>query len=411
MSGSVAPAPTIRRRYRALRRRRPWRVGVLLIVGLATLGGANLLPPYLGEHPFPFFYAYILFAAWYGDGWDGVTAVTLGALAYADVLPPGRSLAIANPVDAAAETVFTVTSLLLVTLIQRLRRAHALARTEIAERRRIEEALRASEERLRIEHAAAEAARRIAEDALGARDRFLATVSHELQTPLTAVGAGLGLLEMNASERLQPPERALLANARRNTESLRRQIADLLTLGKGVTDTLTLECDTVDLRDVAGDALAGIHALVAEKGQTLDVDLSAPLPVRGDARRLEQTVVNLLSNAHRYTPPGATIRVVGRVAEGAVTLTVGDDGPGIPEDERERIFARFYRLGATGGGGLGLSIARGIVELHGGRLWAEGGPGQGAAFHLRLPQGTAETAETAETTGTAGTAETAGTAT
>ncbi len=119
MSGSAAPAPTIRSRYHALRRRRSWRIGVLVIVGLATMRGADLLPPYLGEHPFPFFYAYILFAAWYGDGWDGVAAVALGALACADVPPPGRSLAIANPVDAAAEIVFTVTSLLLVTLIQR----------------------------------------------------------------------------------------------------------------------------------------------------------------------------------------------------------------------------------------------------------------------------------------------------
>lgn len=368
---------------------------MLLISGLTILGVTDGLPPYLGEHPFPFFYAYILFAAWYGDGWDGLAAVTLGAVACADVLPPGNSLAIADPVNSAAEVVFTVTSLLLVILVQRLRRAHALARGEVAERRRIEAALRASEQHLRAEHAATEAARRVAEEALGARDRFLATVSHELQTPLTAAQAGLGLLEMAASERLRPSERALLDNARRNTESLRRQIADLLALGKGMADTLTLECDTVDVRDVAGDALAGVHALVTAKGQTLDVDLPVPLPVRGDARRLAQVLVNLLSNAHRHTPPGVTIRVVGRVAGGDVALTVGDDGPGIPVAELDHIFARFYRSGPAGGAGLGLSIARDIVELHGGRLWAEGGPGQGATFHMRLPRGTVGMGEAA----------------
>ena len=384
MTAATTLLPTVRLWQRTLRRYRPWRAGVLLIVGLATLGVTDLLPPYLGEHPFPFFYAYILFAAWYGDGWDGVAAVTLGSLACADVLPPGNSLAVANPVDAAAEVVFTATSLFLVLLVSRLRRAHVLARAEIAERRRAEEALRASDERLRAERAAAEAARRVAEDALGARDRFLATMSHELQTPLTAIGAGLGLLEMAAVERLRPPERALLANARRNTESLRRQISDLLALNKSVADTLTLECALVDLRDVIGDALAGVHALVAAKGQTLDVDLPLPLPVRADARRLEQALVNLLSNAHRHTPPGATIRVAGRLVEGDVEVIVRDDGPGIPAEEVERIFARFHRAGATGGAGLGLSIARGIAERHGGRLWAEAVQGQGAAFHLRL---------------------------
>jgi len=387
--------PSVRLWHRTLRRYRPWRVGVLLMSGLTILVITDRLPPYLGEHPFPFFYAYILFAVWYGDGWDGLAAVTLGAVACADVLPPGNSLAIADPVDAAAEGVFTVTSLLLIILVHRLRRAHALARSEIAERRRIEEALRASEERLRAEHAGAEAARRIAEDALGARDRFLATVSHELQTPLTAVGAGLGLLDMTASERLRPPERALLDNARRNTESLRGQISDLLAFGKGVADTLTLQCGLVDLRDVVGDALAGVHALVTAKGQTLDVDLPVSLPVRGDARRLAQALLNLLSNAHRHTPPGATIRVVGRVAGDDVALTVDDDGPGIPVAELDHIFARFYRSGSAGGAGLGLSIARDIVELHGGRLWAEGARGQGATFHMRLRRETDGTGEAA----------------
>lgn len=210
--------------------------------------------------------------------------MTLGAVVCADVLPPGNSLAIADPVDAAAEDVFTVTSLLLVILVQHLRRAYALTRSEIEEHRRIEAALRASEQRLRAEHAAVEAARRIAEDALGARDRFLATMSHQLQTPLTAVGAGLGLLDMTASARLSAPDRALLDNARRNTESLRRQITDLLAHNEPAGESRVLECKPADLRDVVGDALTSVHALVAAKGQTLDVDLPVPLPVRGDAQ-------------------------------------------------------------------------------------------------------------------------------
>jgi len=129
------------------------------------------------EHPFPFFYAYALLAVWYGDGWDGLGAVILSAVACADVLPPDGSLSIAAPVDIVAEAVLTASSLLLVALVQRLRRAHTVAQAEIVERRRVEDALRASEGRLLAEHAAAEAARQGAEGAQRVQDDFLATVA------------------------------------------------------------------------------------------------------------------------------------------------------------------------------------------------------------------------------------------
>jgi len=213
------------------------------------------------EHPFPFFYAYALLAVWYGDGWDGLGAVILSAVACADVLPPDGSLSIAAPVDIVAEAVLTASSLLLVALVQRLRRAHTVAQAEIVERRRVEDALRASEGRLLAEHAAAEAARQGAEGAQRVQDDFLATVSHELQTPLTAVGAGLGLLGMSASERLRPSERAVLDNALRNAELLRRQISDLLTLNKVTAGALALDREALDLRAVVGEAATAIRAL------------------------------------------------------------------------------------------------------------------------------------------------------
>ncbi len=196
-----------------------------------------------------------------GDGWDGLGAVILSAVACADVLPPDGSLSIAAPVDIVAEAVFTASLLLLVALVQRLRRAHTVAQAEIVERRRVEDALRVSEGRLLAEHAAAEAARQVAEGALRVQDDFLATVSHELQTPLTAVGAGLGLLGMSASERLRPSERALLDNALRNAELLRRQISDLLTLNKVTAGALALDREALDLRAVVGEAATAIRAL------------------------------------------------------------------------------------------------------------------------------------------------------
>ena len=92
----------------------------------------------------------------------------------------------------------------------------------------------------------------------------------------------------------------------------------------------------------------------------------------GDARRLGQVLINLLCNAHQHTPSGTHITITGRIENGEIRLTGADDGPGIPESEREAIFERFYRLSAAGGGsGLGLAIARGLVGLHGGRMWVE----------------------------------------
>jgi PAS domain S-box-containing protein len=216
---------------------------------------------------------------------------------------------------------------------------------------------------------------------------FLSTVSHDLRTPLTAIRTGVVLLEASAADRLRPDERQLLGHARTNSERLGLLISDLLAVNQIEAGTLQLEREPLDLRATVSTAVAAVHAPIQEKGQTLEVDLPEALPVDGDRRRLEQVVVNLLANAHRHTPPGARIVASGRAGAGEVRLTVQDDGPGIPATEVESIFRRFYRLAAGGdGSGLGLPIARGLVELHGGRIWAERDPAGGSAFHVVLPR-------------------------
>jgi signal transduction histidine kinase len=218
------------------------------------------------------------------------------------------------------------------------------------------------------------------------RARFLSTISHDLRTPLTAARAGLGMLETSAADRLEAGERELLGNARRNIERLGRFIDDLLTVNQLDAGALELDREPLDLRAVATDAMSAVHPLIREKRQTLEVDLPDALPTAGDARRLEQVVVNLLANAHQHTPAGTRITISGR-SDGEVVLSVSDDGPGIPVGEQDTIFRRFYRLPTSGGGsGLGLEIARSIVELHGGRLWVESAPGRGATFHVALPR-------------------------
>ncbi len=228
------------------------------------------------------------------------------------------------------------------------------------------------------------------------QEEFIANVSHDLRTPLTAVRAGLGLLAASAGDRLGAAEQGLLQNARRNTERLGRLIDDLVTFNQLRAGALDLEHEPLDLRVVVTDAAAAIHPLTEEKGQTIEADLPDPLPIDGDRRRLEQVLVNLLDNASRYSPRGARIAIAGRADAGEILLDVRDTGPGIAEGDLERVFTRG--ITGQGGSGLGLTIARWLVELHGGRIWVESDPGAGATLRIALPRGE-------EASGAAGAAE------
>jgi len=213
---------------------------------------------------------------------------------------------------------------------------------------------------------------------------FVSSVSHELRTPLTAARAGLGLLESSAAERLATEERELLANTRRNVERLNALIADLLATNQLEVGTLRLDRAPVDLRAIITDAVDAVRPLILSKGQILELDLGEPLPLRGDPGRLEQVVLNVIANAHRHTPSGTHVVVSGRQVDGKILVTVRDTGPGIAVADLEHIFRRFFRLGA-GGSGLGLAVARSIVELHGGTMRAESRLDEGATFLIVLP--------------------------
>jgi signal transduction histidine kinase len=218
------------------------------------------------------------------------------------------------------------------------------------------------------------------------RGTFVAAVSHDLQTPLTAIRAGLGLLEASAGTRLRDDEVQLLSNARRNVDRLGLQINDLLSLNQLEAGQFPLTASPFDLRAAIVSAVAVTHPLTEQKGQVLEVAVDRPLLVVGDQRRLEQALVNLVANAHYHTPPGTRITIGGWHTADGVELQVSDNGPGIPQDAREQLFDRFYRAdAATAGSGLGLNIAKAIVERHGGRLWVESAPGQGATFSALLP--------------------------
>jgi PAS domain S-box-containing protein len=224
----------------------------------------------------------------------------------------------------------------------------------------------------------------------GMKDAFVSTVSHELRTPLTSIAGSLGLLAGGAAGALPDRAARLIAIAHANSQRLVRLINDILDVEKLESGQLVLALEPIDLRDVAIRSIEGVRGYADQLGVGLTLAGGDPAPVRGDADRLIQVVTNLLSNAAKFSPAGAEVSVMvapeGRIAR----LSVTDNGPGVPEAFRSRIFGKFAQADATdtrakGGTGLGLAIAREIAERHGGRLWYESAEGEGATFHLDLP--------------------------
>ena len=222
------------------------------------------------------------------------------------------------------------------------------------------------------------------------RAEFLAMVSHELRTPLAAVMGSVGAL-LDEANRLDPAETTqFLRIIRDQSHQMRRLIGDLLDVARINTGTLSVTPEPVDVRllvDEAGRRLAAGGA-----ANSLSVDLAPDLPpVMADRRGVVQVLSNLLFNAAGYSPEGSPIQLTA-VRDGVqVAVSVADQGRGIPSEEMPELFRRFsrgHRPDGSGlaGSGLGLAICKGIVEAHGGRIWAESdGPGLGARFTFTLP--------------------------
>ncbi|CAB4937977.1 unannotated protein [freshwater metagenome] len=233
------------------------------------------------------------------------------------------------------------------------------------------------------------------------RDEFVATVTHELRTPLSSVVAAVDLLE-DEMESPTPGQRHWTGMIRRNVDRLLRLVDDLLTVARAESGEFALRPQSADLATIAGDAAASIRATAETKGVEVEVDV-VPAPLRADVTRLAQACDNLLANAVKFTPSGGRvrIRVVREPGASTVILEVADSGVGIPEEERRRLFERFYRTpsatrDAVPGTGLGLTITKAIVEAHGGTIHVADGIDGGTAFRIELPvagpQGDAPTA-------------------
>jgi PAS domain S-box-containing protein len=233
-------------------------------------------------------------------------------------------------------------------------------------------------------------ARRAAEDAARIKDQFLATLSHELRTPMSAV---LGWLHLLRSGKLQPSQRAqALETIERNARLQNQLINDLLDVSRIITGQLRIERDRVYPSVIVESAIETVRPQAAARQIAIDLALpDAMVLVFGDPTRLTQVVNNLLVNAIKFSSPGGTINVAVRSREDRVEITVTDHGEGIAPDVMPYIFERFRQADGSitrrhGGMGLGLAIARHILDLHGGSVVARSeGRGRGATFTVTLP--------------------------
>ena len=228
-------------------------------------------------------------------------------------------------------------------------------------------------------------------EALAAQDRtrkqFAADVAHELNTPLAVLQAEIEALQDGLTE----PTATSLTSLHEETEMLRRIIDDLRMLSLADVGQLPLEATPCAVAPVVERAVRAVQTFADRAGVALRVDLSPGLPdARMDARRIEQVLINLVSNAVRHTPAQGSVTVQATAEESALRVAVIDTGAGIPAPDLPYVFNRFYRADpsrsrATGGSGLGLAIARQLVQAHGGAIAARNNAGRGATLTFTLP--------------------------
>ncbi len=225
------------------------------------------------------------------------------------------------------------------------------------------------------------------------KSRFIAAVSHDLQSPLTAIRASVESLLDQAGVQSAQMHEHLLHNIAGQASRLDRLVDQLLDLSRIEAGVLSLDRDWIELPVLIADTVTKFEEL--NSGWRVERDLAPDLPLQYiDPDRLAQVLWNLLENAKKYASSCTSVKVEARWTRNEVLVGVADRGPGIPADEREKIFQHFYRLKRdqgthTQGSGLGLAICQGIVQAHGGRIWVEDQPGGGSIFRFALPPPTA----------------------
>jgi signal transduction histidine kinase len=222
------------------------------------------------------------------------------------------------------------------------------------------------------------------------KNEFICLVSHEVRTPLTSIHGALNLLKAGLGGELNEQGQQLLDVAYRNSQRVVRLVSDILDLQKIEADTMTFDMQPIEVAPFLEQALEASQAYAAQFGVTLSL---GPVPedacVRADGDRLMQVMGNLLSNAVKFSPRDRPVVIEAARTDGMVRVSVHDEGPGVPEEFRSRVFQKFAQASSSRqkeGSGLGLSICKAIIEHMGGRIGFETVPGGGTTFFFELPE-------------------------
>ena len=341
---------------------------VAILVTAIALSFRYVMTPEWGVSlPFDTLYPAIAFSAWFGGFGPGVLTTFLGGLAVA-YLWPAHFGGTTTAGDVLALILFGVVGVFVSSLVRALQQARARAE-------------RTSDE-LRL-------AREEAERANRAKDEFLAVVAHELKQPLSAMLPAVALIRHRMGAEARASAERTLDLLNRQIAHLQRVVNDLLDASRVVRGQVTLQPRVVDAVQIMRDAIEVIRPRAEERHQRMFVDLSdRPARLDADPVRLQQVFLNVLSNATSYTPPHGEIHVEAEIDADRVVFRVADSGEGIAPDDLSRIFGLFTRAGGRreGGFGIGLAVARSLIELHGGTIQAYSeGPGRGSEFRITLP--------------------------
>ncbi|MGQ9627565.1 MAG: GAF domain-containing protein [Anaerolineae bacterium] len=222
------------------------------------------------------------------------------------------------------------------------------------------------------------------------KNDFIATVSHELRTPMTNIKGYVDLLFLEMAGQINETQKHFLNIIKANTDHLTALVNDLLDISRIERGKIKLEMQPIQIEEIVSEVAESFRERLAEKNLTLKVEIPEGLPpVKGDPQRVNQILTNLLGNACRYTMSGGEITISAHKEDAFLQVDVSDTGIGIPQEDQEKIFERFYRgehplVQESQGTGLGLPIVKHFVEMHGGRVWVQSEIGKGSTFSFTL---------------------------
>ncbi len=223
------------------------------------------------------------------------------------------------------------------------------------------------------------------------KSEFMATVSHELRTPLTSINMAIDILSQEVLGKVNERQLDMLSTAKDDCERLTKLVRELLDLSRLESGKYEMKREKINLRSLVDEALKPLRLQFQEKNIHLRTEISLTIPeIAGDQQQLSWVITNLVSNALRYTPPDGDVIIRSELVDDSARLSVADSGRGIPPDAVEAIFDKFVQVkqateSTPGSVGLGLAIAKEVVEAHGGKIWVESIVGQGSTFFFTIP--------------------------